>query len=266
MPSHLPNGPSALIVAHPGHELFVSAWLRRSRPLVFIVTDGSGRSSTPRIETSRGIVESVGGQAGPVFGPLSDKLLYQAVLDGDIALFSQLVQEIAQALAERGIRQLVADAYERQYLSHDLCGLIAGASAALAEQSGGDPILRLAYPMFGYYGSCQPGPLPEPIQFQLDDEGLDWKTRAARSFPDPSLQKEVDELIAQRGLDGLRKEVLYPVGLESGFDDPERKPPRYERYGENLVSQGHYKQVIRYRKHVLPLVERLRQGSLTKLG
>ncbi len=252
------DDPSALIIAHPGHELFVSAWLRSSSPLVFILTDGSGRSSAPRVETSRRIVESVGGRAGPVFGPCSDRSIYQAVLDGNTSLFSGLAQEIAQALLAGGIRRIVADPYERQFLSHDLCSLIASAAAGRAELSGSDPILRFAYPMFGYHGSREPAPLGERIRFRLDDEGLDWKIRSARSFPDPELQKEVDELIAQRGLDGLRKESLVPVSPESGFQDAESEPPNYERHGEKLVSQGHYQDVIRYRDHVLPLAEMLR--------
>src|SRR5207302_1404403 len=31
---------SALLVAHPGHELRVHGWLERERPLVFVLTDG----------------------------------------------------------------------------------------------------------------------------------------------------------------------------------------------------------------------------------
>ena len=34
---------AALIVAHPGHELRVHHWMELARPLVLVLTDGSGR-------------------------------------------------------------------------------------------------------------------------------------------------------------------------------------------------------------------------------
>jgi hypothetical protein len=35
--------------------------------------------------------------------------------------------------------------------------------------------------------------------------------------------------------------------------------PYYEEYGEKRVAEGKYGEVIRYREHVLPLAEALRQ-------
>lgn len=259
VPHSLQKGPSALIVAHSGHELFVSAWLRRSRPLVFILTDGSGRKSAPRVETSRCIVKSVGGRAGSVFGRCSDQAIYRAVIGRDLALFAGLAAEISQALADAGIRQVVFDAYERQYLSHDLCHIIASAAVAQAENLSGTAIHRLVYPMFGYFGQRRQTGAGDAVGFELDDEGLEWKIRSARSFPDPALQKEVDDLIAQRGRDGLRREALLPTDPQSGFEDPEIDPPRYEAHGEKLVAQGHYGEVIRYREHVAPLAAALKE-------
>jgi hypothetical protein len=40
IPSALPDGKAALVVAHPGHELRVFHWLRLARPCVFVLTDG----------------------------------------------------------------------------------------------------------------------------------------------------------------------------------------------------------------------------------
>jgi hypothetical protein len=36
------------------------------------------------------------------------------------------------------------------------------------------------------------------------------------------------------------------------------RPPFYEEYGERQVAAGHYKRVLRYREHVLPLAAALK--------
>lgn len=55
----------------------------------------------------------------------------------------------------------------------------------------------------------------------------------------------------------LRRETLFPVGLDYGFEDREEDVPEYERHGEDLVAAGEYASVIRYRQHVAPLARAL---------
>ncbi len=246
-----------LVLAHPGHELFLSAWIRQARPNVCVFTDGSGRLSDPRIETTHAILESIGAEPGPIFGRFSDKQLYQAILQGRLDLFRSLARDMADFLIENETALVVADGYERQFLAHDVCRLVAGSAVSMAEESLGRGIEQAGYPLYGYRGS-RPDPADDPwLRFQLNDEELDWKLRSARSFPDPCLQQEIDELIETRGLNRFRSEVIFRVSRLHGFDDAEEIKPLYELHGEKLVEEGEYPQVVRYREHVQPIAEAL---------
>src|SRR5215470_17021527 len=64
----LPEGPAALVISHPGHELRLFGWLRLAKPSVFILTDGSGRSDASRIASTSRILASAGANPGGIFG------------------------------------------------------------------------------------------------------------------------------------------------------------------------------------------------------
>jgi hypothetical protein len=67
-----------------------------------------------------------------------------------------------------------------------------------------------------------------------------------------------------QGLDMFRVECLRPAGLgEAPF---EGQKPFYEVWREGKVKAGHYSQVIRYRDHLRPLEEALRENMEMKLG
>ena len=38
-----------LVIAHPGHELRLYGWIAQTKPLVCILTDGSGSDDQPRL-------------------------------------------------------------------------------------------------------------------------------------------------------------------------------------------------------------------------
>ena len=50
----------ALIIAHPGHELRVHHWLEKTRPLMLVLTDGSGRTAQSRLASTTRILEQAG--------------------------------------------------------------------------------------------------------------------------------------------------------------------------------------------------------------
>ena len=73
--------PSALVIAHPGHELRVHGWMCRAQPSTFILTDGSGRSGKARIEPTSKILREAGATPGSLYGRLTDRDAYQLVLN-----------------------------------------------------------------------------------------------------------------------------------------------------------------------------------------
>ena len=76
----------------------------------------------------------------------------------------------------------------------------------------------------------------------------------------PALKRRLQDIIEGVPLDAFRVECLRPVGSRSGSDWTTNEPLFYELYGERLVAAGRYKQVIRYREHMLPLAEAIREN------
>src|SRR5205823_28552 len=92
------NRRGALVVAHPGHEMRVYAWLKFARPLVFVLTDGSGRSGKSRLPSTSRILEQVEAVSGCIYGRLTDAQIYSAMLNVDVDCFVGLAAELADAL------------------------------------------------------------------------------------------------------------------------------------------------------------------------
>jgi hypothetical protein len=84
---------------------------------------------------------------------------------------------------------------------------------------------------------------------------LSRKLQAARDYSE--LAVDVHRILDEEGIDSLRTEGLRRVKEGSIYQFKE--PPYYEIYGEKRVADGYYQQVIRYREHVLPIAQALRQ-------
>src|SRR3954452_6829734 len=69
-----------LIVGHPGHELRVYGWLAATRPIVHVLTDGSGREGKSRIASTTAVLDAVGATPGSIYGRMSDAVIYRAIL------------------------------------------------------------------------------------------------------------------------------------------------------------------------------------------
>src|SRR5437879_291791 len=48
----------ALVICHPGHELKLFGWMTRARPVVHVLTDGSGSSKRSRLKSTERVLES----------------------------------------------------------------------------------------------------------------------------------------------------------------------------------------------------------------
>ena len=75
----------------------------------------------------------------------------------------------------------------------------------------------------------------------------------------PALRARLHDIIDGVPLDAFRVECIRPVGNRSGLDWALGEPLFYELYGEKLVAAGRYKQVIRYREHMLPLAKAIHE-------
>jgi hypothetical protein len=229
-----------------------------------VLTDGSGHSDRSRLASTTAVLERTGAVPGPFYGRLSDRALYQAILDGEADLFATLADEIALALDTAGVDYVAGDAAEGFNPGHDVCRLLLNAALLRLEQAGRRPE-SFEFPLEGPPHECSAEARRDAIFLELDEAALRRKLDAARAYPE--LAGEVEKAFASYGWEPFRVECLRPVryGLEIGHRFVH--PPYYESYGEQQVAAGIYQQVIRFQDHLAPLAASLgryaRRGSLT---
>jgi hypothetical protein len=238
---------SQLFVAHPGHELLLFGWIRRAKPVVQILTDGSGHSSAPRLEAIVPMLNAEGARRGTIFGRLSDRDAYAMILERNTPLLLSVVTDLASELRDRRSTMIVCDAAEGYNPVHDLCKLIAGAAIEIADAD----VKQYEYAVVN--GSDSFDPIRGDMRLDLDEVTFEAKIEAARRLG--AILPDVDELLSRHGRDAYRHETFRRVidwtDLGSGV-------PEYERFGETRVAAGRYRNVIRKKDHILPLRDALR--------
>jgi len=249
------NHKSALVIAHPGHELLVYNWLSLANPCVFVLTDGSGHSHKSRLHRTTSILNSLGARPGSIYGRLTDADAYSAILAGEVGVFINVASELAEALVHNRIEYIVGDAIEGYNPVHDICRLIINAAVKKVCQMGycvANFDVSLAYQLYHAQKSTA-----DIVSIAASEQMLAEKLQVARDYSE--LAVDVNRIIAQEGVTSLGIEYLRPVNENSYQVFQER--PYYEVYGERQVAAGHYQQVIRYRDHVLPIGEALKDLS-----
>ncbi|HEV7920752.1 MAG TPA: hypothetical protein VGR02_08170 [Thermoanaerobaculia bacterium] len=227
---------SALFVAHPGHELRLHHWLEVERPIVYVLTDGSGHGERSRTDESRELLARCGATAGPIFGRFTDRELYAMLLRGEVAPIADTVRELARELSEHGVQTVAGDAWELYNPAHDLCRVMLDLAA------GSIPNYEVAIVREAPGGD---------VTLTLDDEALARKLAAARAYQ--SMRAEAEGVLEREGVQAFRVETLRratrPRAPELVAD--------YELFGADRVAAGHYGTVIRYREHFAPFVAQL---------
>jgi hypothetical protein len=245
---------TALVIAHPGHELRVHHWIERTRPLVFVLTDGSGHTGVSRLASTTAVLERAGATPGSVYGRLSDREVYRAILGGDVGLFAGLADELAAALDQAEVGCVAGDAVEGFNPGHDVCRLLINAALLRLAERGRHPA-NFEFPLEGAPDECPPEDLADAIRLELDDVALQRKLQAAAGYPE--MANELERALANHGRASFGVECLRPVryGLDAG--GRLTHPPFYESYGERQVAAGIYREVLRFRDHMAPLAEEL---------
>jgi len=143
--SPIPGLRYALVVAHPGHELRVLGWVRAVKPLVSILTDGSGHDQSQlRLTLSTHVLRSAGALYSSLFGLMTDREIYRAILDQNHVLFLELAESLATLLVENQIECVVGDAIECYNPIHDVCRLLIDRAVRGASQKTGTAIKNYA--------------------------------------------------------------------------------------------------------------------------
>lgn len=248
------RGPSALFVAHPGHELLVHGWLRTVRPWVFVLTDGSGRSGASRLDWTTDVLKSAKAKIGSVYGRGSDRQFYAWILAQRFDVFDALVEELADGLVRHGIRHLLSDAVEGYNCCHDLCRWLADAAARRATARTGLSIDRHDFLLTGWELSPADPSRPR-LQLDLPAPALAEKLRVAAAYE--PLRAEFQKALAAHGEHYFWSEELRPVPADGEPGLPADFVPFYERHGEALAAAGEYPAAIRYQSVMLPVFQHL---------
>jgi hypothetical protein len=244
-------GKVAVVVAHPGHELAIFHWMEQHRPLYCCLTDGSGRDAAPRLASTDRLLREVGASRGPFCGPFPDREVYRLLLAGRVDVFVALARELADALMGADVDVVAGDAAEGFNPVHDVCRFVLdGAVAEVRRRTG--RVLR----NYDFVLDARPDTCPETLRtgalwLRLDETALERKFEAALAYRE--LRDEVRAALLRFGKAAFAVECLRPAATSLMIVHFDHELPAYERYGEMRINAGHYREIIRYRQHVLPV-------------
>ncbi len=248
----------ALVVAHPGHEFRVFHWMELHRPIYFCLTDGSGGIGIPRIDSTTRVLEKAGAIPGAIYGRHTDRDFYRLLLEGRVEVFVALARELAQALIACDATSVAGDAVEGFNPVHDVCRFIIEGAVKMVRLQTGRMLRNWEFVLDSAPDTC-PEPLrKEALWLRLDDAAVERKVAAALDYPE--LRGEVDAALARFGQAAFAVECLRPVTMRQMIGDFGIELPFYERYGETRRKEGLYQEVIRYRQHVLPVLEAIEKA------
>src|SRR6266481_64211 len=111
----------ALVVGHPGHELKVFGWMTEHRPLVHVLTDGSGRHGISRLPSTARLISQAGAKSGEVFGPVSDAAMYRALQGKNTPYELNRLNAQAASFIQHDIHFVADDDSEGLNPTHDTC-------------------------------------------------------------------------------------------------------------------------------------------------
>jgi hypothetical protein len=181
-----------------------------AHPRVEILTDGSGAGGCSRLNRSAELLSGMGAKRGVIFGRFSDREIYEAMMDGEVTRFEEMVDQIAETWIEARIEVVASDAREGFNPTHDLCCEMAKAASELVYRKTGRRLEGYTFCLAEWdLGSNMLLPFAaDALRIRLDDRTLEDKIAAARSYCE--LGKEVERALALKGRDYFRDECLLP--------------------------------------------------------
>lgn len=250
----VPPGRAALIVGHPGHELRVHHWLEHARPVVFVLTDGSGHGASGRLASTTTVIDAAGATRGSVYGRFSDRQVYQALVDGRVGTWDALAAELADQLVQHDVRYVVADAAEGFNPTHDLCRYIADSAVARARE-----VLGRDVAVFEFDLDASPDATADvAVNVELTEDALERKLAAGLGYAE--MRGEVEAMLARYGAAAFGHERFRPArsGRHHWSADG---CPAYERFGRERLASGYYQTLITYAEHLAPVQDALQRPA-----
>lgn len=239
------------------------------RPLYFCLTDGSGKEGIGRMDSTTRVLNAVGAAPGSIYGRLTDKQVYQALLAGQCEIFADLTKELAVALLAHEVTVVSGDAPEGINPTHDLCRFIIDEAVHVVEQVTGRRVRNHEFVLDSPPTDCPKELVSEALWLRLDEQALERKLQAAMDYTE--LRGETEEGLRLYGKQAFSVECLRPSTAQIALQSFEKSPPAYERFGREGVERfgkkfGQYEQVITFQGHVKPALQAIKEACLALIA
>lgn len=248
-----PQVRSALVIAHPAHELRVHAWMQRQKPACYILTTGSrSGSDMQRWQASAETIAAAGATLVATWGRVNDARLYAELVAGERASWVKRTLQLAADFVRRDTTLIVTDSWQYYNVAHDLTHVMARCAAELAARELGRPVAVLDYPVTSDLVTPLAPRGAVVLTNTLSADAYLAKREAVRSMPD--VASEVAEILASDGQSALQTEQFrLPPALAKICAAPSFTP-YYETFGKRRVAAGIYPDVVRW-PHVACVVD-----------
>ncbi|MCR9223858.1 MAG: hypothetical protein NXH70_07280 [Hyphomonas sp.] len=246
-----PECSTAMIIAHPGHELLVLSALRHTQPLTAIFTDGSGSINEPRISYSERILEMAGAVRSSVFGRYSDKDCYAFIKARDSTPFVELRDELVEEFLADNVQQIFSDACEYYNPMHDLASYVADAVTIKLASKRGSPADRFVIPIAPSDGLTRVALKSDAVvSLPQTPDDLIFKLEAIGAYE--PLAQEIQSAKTLEGEAYLQEKLCLhqPIAQAPGALEIE---PFYERFGRERIAAGVYSELITYSEHMMQI-------------
>ena len=242
---------AALVLGHPGHELRLSGWIEKAKPVVHVLTCGSRHgASCARTQATKRIVEDLGGTVGQLFGEILDRDFYQLVIDGKVGPFHTWADALRDAWLAAPPAFVVTDAWQFYSVTHDLVHLMTRVAAAEAGMRLGQKLPCLDFAVVPPAIARQVRLGRVELQIRLSQADLERKIALAHAYPE--ITGELAEFAKAAGSEALATETLHDPPPPGRLAPAPGTIPDYERHGASRVAAGIYSIVLRW-AHVQPI-------------
>jgi hypothetical protein len=226
-------------------------WLENQRPLYCCLTDGSGGNAASRLDSTQRLLQKLGAKRGQLYGRYADKEVYRLLLDSRVDVFVDLAEELADCLIAADVDSVAGDAVEGFNPVHDVCRFIIDGAVARVEKRTGRKLGNHDFVLDSSPELCPESLRSQATWMRLDEAAVERKLEAGLDYPE--LREEVRFASQRFGRKSFAVECLRPAHTELMIEQFAHEKPDYERYGEMRRREGRYREVIRYREHVLPV-------------
>lgn len=248
---------SALIFAHPGHELLVAGLMQRLRPHILFLTCADSAGDMEREMLARRGLETLGLTEQTTFLSISEQDMHRWLLNGDVAPFLELRQRVLEWLEALQPSQIFGDAFELSNPTHDIGRAVL--DSAWRDCNDGFPSENFELPLV-----CRTAPEIWSLRFQEFPSGA-FETLQLTATEVESKQKLADWISSRRveaemarPFFNLDTEVYRPVPANRDYSlPPEGLRFHYDDWGRIQVQRGKYAQPILFAEHFVPLVRQL---------